>query len=124
MSETADRDANQALRDRLSEVYGQYAQLRSDLDVLQERLAALRVSAASADGGVRATVDPRGRLVELSLDPDACRDPELLARTIVATAQEAASQTAGQVEQLLAGYLPADSATLRFLRDNDLGSLL
>jgi DNA-binding protein YbaB len=126
VAETADRGANQALRDRLAEVYGQYAQLRSDLDDLQRRLAALRVSAASADGVVRATVGPRGQLIALSLDLSSYRDPddERLAQTIVATVQEAAAQTPGRVEELMAGYLPADSGTMRFLRDNDLGSLL
>ena len=126
VAETADRDANQGLRDRLAEVYGQYARLRSDLDDLQRRLADLRVSCVSDDGLVRATVGPRGQLVELSLDRRIYReaDSERLARTIVATVQEAASQTAGQVEQMMAGYLPADSGTLRFLRDNDLGSLM
>lgn len=126
MVETADRDANQALRERLAEVYGQYARLRSHLDDLQRRLAGLRVSAVSEDGLVRATVGPRGQLVDLTLDRGICQeaDSDRLARTIVATAQEAAAQTAGQIEELMAGYLPADSGTLRFLRDNDLGSLL
>ena len=126
MVETADRDANQALRERLAEVYGQYARLRSHLDDLQRRLAGLRVSAVSEDGLVRATVGPRGQLVDLTPDRGICQeaDSDRLARTIVATAQEAAAQTAGQIEELMAGYLPADSGTLRFLRDNDLGSLL
>lgn len=126
MVETADRDANQALRERLAEVYGQYARLRSHLDDLQRRLAGLRVSAVSEDGLVRATVGPRGQLVDLALERGICQeaDSDRLARTIVATAQEAAAQTAGQIEELMAGYLTADSGTLRFLRDNDLGSLL
>jgi DNA-binding protein YbaB len=126
VSETADRDANQGLRDRLAEVYGQYDRLRSDLDDLQQRLASLRVSASSADGTVRATVGPRGQLVDLTLDRAIYRDSdsERLARTIVATVQEAAAQTAGHIEELMAGYLPADSGTLRFLRENEFSSLL
>ena len=126
MAETADRDANHALRDRLAEVYGQYARLRSDLDDLQRRLAALRVSCESEDGLVRATVGPRGQLVELSLDRQICResDSDRLARTIVATVQAAAAQTAGHIEEMMAGYLPADSGTMHYLRDGELGSLL
>ena len=109
MAETADRDANQGLRDRLAEVYGQYARLRSDLDDLQQRLAAVRVSCESDDGLVRATVGPRGQLVDLTLDQRIFRDADgdRLARTIVATVQEAAAQTAGRIEELMAGYLPA-----------------
>lgn len=126
MAETADRDANRALRDRLAEVYGQYARLRSDLDDLQHRLATLRVSCESADGLVRATVGPRGQLIDLSLDRRVCHggDSDRLAHTIVATVQAAAAQTAGQIEEMMAGYLPADSGTLHYLRDGELGSLL
>jgi DNA-binding protein YbaB len=84
------------------------------------------VSASSADGSVRVTVGPRGQLVDLVLDRGRSRelDDERLARTIVATVQEAAAQTAGRVEELVAAYLPADSGAIRFLRDNDFGSLL
>jgi DNA-binding protein YbaB len=126
VAETADRDANQGLRDRLAEVYGQYARLRSDLDELQRRLATLRVSCVSDDGLVRATVGPRGQLVDLSLDRGIYREPDndRLARTIVATVREAAARTAGQIEEMMSGYLPAESGTMRFLRDNELRSLL
>jgi DNA-binding protein YbaB len=126
VAETADRDANQGIRDRLTEVYGQYARLRSDLDDLQRRLASLRVSCVSDDGLVRATVGPRGQLVDLSLDRGIYReaDSDRLARTIVATVREAASRTAGQIEEMMSGYLPAESGTMRFLRDNELRSLL
>ena len=126
MAETADRDANQGLRDRLAEVHGRYARLRSDLDDLQRRLASLRVSCVSDDGLVRATVGPRGQLVDLRLDRAIYReaDSDRLARTIVATVREAAARTAGQVEEMMTGYLPAESGTLRFVRDNELGALM
>ena len=122
MTETADRDANHALRDQLADVYGQYARLRSDLDDLQRRLAALRVSCESDDGLVRATVGPRGQLVDLALDRRIYRetDSDRLARTIVLTVQAAAAQTAGQIEEMMAGYLPADSGALRYLQDGTL----
>lgn len=126
VAETADRDANQGIRDRLAEVYGQYARLRSDLDDLQRRLASLRVSCVSDDGLVRATVGPRGQLVDLSLDRGIYRDADSdrLARTIVATVRAATARTAGEIEEMMSGYLPADSGTMRFLRDNELRSLL
>jgi DNA-binding protein YbaB len=126
VAETADRDANQGLRARLAEVYGQYARLRSDLDDLQRRLASLRVSCVSDDGLVRATVGPRGQLVDLSLDRAIYReaDSDRLARTIVATAREAAARSAAQIEEMVSEYLPAESGTRKFLRDNELRSLL
>jgi DNA-binding protein YbaB len=96
------------------------------MDDLRERLASLQVSAASADGLVRATVGPRGELIDLELDRAVYRshDPDDLARLVVATARSAAARTAEQVEALLAGYLPPESDTLRYVKDNDLGSLL
>ena len=126
MSETADRDANQALRDRLTDVYGRYERLRSEMDDLQRRLASLQVSAVSDDGLAEATVDSRGHLVDLSLNRAAYGsvDADQLARTIVTTVHTAAARTAGRVEELISGYLPPDSGALQFLRDNDFDSLM
>lgn len=126
MAETADRDANHALRDELADVYGRYERLSSEMDDLQRRLETMRVSAVSADGLVRATVDPRGQLIELNLDPRACggADTEQLSRMIVTTVRDAAQRIAGQVETAMADYLPPESGTLRFLRENDLGPKL
>jgi DNA-binding protein YbaB len=126
VSETADRDANRALREQLSDVYGQYEQLRTHLDELPQRLASMQVSAASPNGLVRATVGARGQLIDLRIDHASYRtvDADDLAQTIVATVREAVDRTAGEVEALLSGYLPPDSGTMRFLRDNDFASLL
>jgi DNA-binding protein YbaB len=126
VSETVNRDANNALRERLADVYGRYARLRSDLDGLAKRLASLEVSASSPDGFVHATVGSRGQLIGLDIDRHAGRelDPDRLARTIVATVQQAAARTAGEVERLMSGYLPADSGTMQFLRDNEFSSLM
>jgi DNA-binding protein YbaB len=126
VAESADRDANRELRNRLAEVYGRYTRLRSDLDEMQRKLAALQVSVVSADGLVRATVGPRGQLVDLRLDRRAVRniDSDRLARTIVETVAEAARRSADQVETLMVDYLPADSGALQFLRDNDFGAFL
>jgi len=126
VSETADRDVNRALRERLADVYGRYDRLRSEMDELRKRLASLQVSAVSADGLVQATVGPRGQLIDLRLDHRAYRsvDADDLAQTIVATARQAAERTAGEVATLMAGYLPPDSGTLQFLRDNDFASLM
>ncbi len=126
MADTADRDANHALRTRFDDVFGQYQRLRSGLDDLQEQLAEMRVSAESADGLIKATVDPRGQLVDLRLDRRAYRDmdPEQLGRAIVATAGKAVARTTEQVTELMAEYLPADSGAMRFVRDNNFSSLL
>lgn len=122
----SDRDANRHLRDRLTEVYSRYTRLRSDMDELQQRLAALQVTVESTDGLVRATVGPRGQLVDLQLDRRRVRtmDSDRLARTILATVQEAARLSVDQVEALMAEYLSPESSALRLLRDNDFGLLM
>jgi DNA-binding protein YbaB len=123
---TANREANQELRARLAEVHKRYARMRSDLDDLQRRLDAVRVTVVSADGLVRVTVGPRGQLIDVKLIRRATRnmDNEYVSRTILATVHSASAQAAERVQTLMADYLPDDSGTLRYLRDNDFGSLL
>ena len=126
MADMADRDANHALRARFDDVFGQYQRLRSGMDEMQRRLAELQVSAESEDGLIRATVGPRGQLIDLRLDRRIYRDMDAgeLSRKIVTTTEQAAAQMAEQVQRMMAGYLPADSGPMRFIRDNDFGSLL
>ena len=126
MADMADRDANHALRARFDDVFGQYQRLRSGMDGMQQRLAALQVTAESEDGLIRATVGPRGQLIDLRLDRRIYRDMDAaeLGRKIVATTEQAAAQAAEQVQQLMSGYLPADSGPMQFIKDNDFGSLL
>ena len=126
MAETADRDANHALRARFDDVFGQYQRLRSGLDEVQGKLAEMRVTARSEDGLITATVDARGQLADLRLDRRVYRetDPEKLGREIVATVRAATDRAGDGVRELMAEYLPADSGAMRFVRDNDFGSLL
>src|SRR4051812_40181107 len=74
MADMADRDANHALRARLDDVYGQSPRLRSGRDDMQRQLPELRVTAESDDGLIRATVGPRGELLDLRLDHRIYRD--------------------------------------------------
>ena len=126
MADMADRDANHALRARFDDVFGQYQRLRSGMDDLQQRLASLQASAESEDGLIRATVGPRGQLIDLRLDRRIYRDMDAgeLGRKIVATTEKAAAQVAEQVQQMMSGYLPADSGPMQFIKDNNFGSLL
>ena len=118
MADTADRDANQALRARFDEVASQYRRLRSGLDDLQQQLGALRVSATSRDGTVTATVDSRGHLVDLKLR----KSPS--AAVVLSTVRAATEQSSAQVRDLMSAVLPAESGAMRYMRDGDLGSLL
>lgn len=126
MAETADREANHALRARFDDVFGQYQRLRSGLDEIQGKLAEMRVGAQSSDGLITATVDARGQLTDLRLDRRVYRetDPDRLSRAILATVHEATARAGDDVRELMTAYLPAESGAMRFVRDQDFGSLL
>jgi DNA-binding protein YbaB len=123
---TANRSANQELHNRLAEVHERYTRLRSDLDDLQRRLDAIRVTVVSPDGLVRVTVGPRGELIDLRLIRRATRnmDNEYVSRTIISTVHSASERAAEQVQALMGDYLPDNSGSLRYLRDHHFGSLL
>jgi DNA-binding protein YbaB len=118
VADTADRDANQALRARFDEVAGQVRRVRSGLSDLQQQLSALRVSATSRDGNVTATVDSRGHLVDLALR----KSPS--ATLIVSTTQAAAASAQRQVRDMMAGVFPPTSGAVKYLDDGDLRSLV
>ncbi|MEH1054620.1 YbaB/EbfC family nucleoid-associated protein [Micromonospora sp. CPCC 206171] len=126
LAESVDREANRALRARFDEVYGQYRRLRSGLDELQTRLAELRITERSDDGQVTATVGARGELiaVELSSAVYHDRDAKALSRKITTTVHRATAAAVAATQELVAGYLPAGSGSVDFLRSGDFGALL
>lgn len=126
MSERVDRDANRELRARFDDVYGQYQQLRSGLDTLQQRLAQLRVTRRSPDGHVTATVGAQGQLIAVDLAPAIYRDrdAEALSRTITETVHAAVAAATQATQDLVAETMPAGSGSAEFLRTGDFGSLL
>ncbi|SCL54166.1 Conserved DNA-binding protein YbaB [Micromonospora citrea] len=126
MAESVDRDANRALRARFDEVYGNYQRLRSGLDELQARLAELRVTERSEDGQVTATVGARGDLISVEIHPSVYhdRDAKALSRKITTTVHRAGAAAVSATQELVAGYLPAGSGAVDFLRTGDFGSLL
>ncbi|MDO3701070.1 YbaB/EbfC family nucleoid-associated protein [Micromonospora sp. C28SCA-DRY-2] len=126
MAESVDRDANRALRARFDEVYGQYRRLRSGLDELQAKLAELRITRHSDDGQVTATVGARGELIAVELSPAVYRDRDAagLGRKITETVHRASTAAVAATQELVAGYLPAGSGSLDFVRTGDFGALL
>ncbi|MEV4655476.1 YbaB/EbfC family nucleoid-associated protein [Micromonospora sp. NPDC049301] len=126
MSERVDRDANRELRARFDDVYGQYQQLRSNLDDLRRRLAELRVTRRSADGQVSATVGARGELVAIELDPAIYRDrdAEALSRKITETVHAATAAATEATGELVSASMPTGSGSAEFLRTGDYGALL
>ncbi|MFJ8577093.1 YbaB/EbfC family nucleoid-associated protein [Micromonospora sp. NPDC093277] len=126
MGESADRDANRALRARFDEVYGQYQRFRSGLDELQRKLAELRVTERSDDGQVTVVVGSRGELVSVEVAPSVFheRDAKGLSRKITTTVLRASAAAVAATQELVAGYLPPGSPSVEFLRTNDFGALL
>lgn len=126
VTESADRDANRALRARFDDVYGQYQRLRSGLDELQTKLAELRVTERSEDGQVTAIVGARGELISVDLAPSVFhdRDAKALSRKITNTVLRASAAAVTATRELVAGYLPPGSPSVEFLRTNDFAALL
>ncbi|MFI6132956.1 YbaB/EbfC family nucleoid-associated protein [Micromonospora sp. NPDC051141] len=126
MAESADRDANRALRARFDEVYGQYQRLRSGLDELQTRLAELRVTERSDDGQVTVVVGARGELITVEVSPAVFhdRDARALSRKITETVLRASAAASVATRELVSGYLPPGSSSVDFLRTHDFGALL
>ena len=126
MARTADRNVNHALMARFAEVQGQYERMRNGLADLQQQLARLQITVKSTDELVTATVNARGQLARVELDPRAYRElaPEELAASITATVRQAAEQATQQVSGLLRDYLPPSSGASRFAETGDFGDLL
>jgi DNA-binding protein YbaB len=73
-----------------------------------ERVAEIAETAVSADGYVEVTVDARGAVVGLALDPRVYREPDAdaLAATILATAETAAEAVRDRVFAVMKPLLP------------------
>lgn len=100
---------NAALRARLDELLGDYEQLRRRMSAAQDRMRTMRGTAASTDRTVAVSVDSRGRLVRLDLEPRAYRrfSPSQLAAEIQRLADEACAQVSDDMAEVMAPFLPA-----------------
>lgn len=126
MAQRSDRDANWALRERFAQVHDQYTRLRNGMGDLQTKLKAYRATEKSRDGLIKVSVDARGRLVKLELEPAALRSYSAagLAEEITKTVARASDAAGAGVSGLMAEVMPADSGAVAFLRTNDMNDLL
>ncbi len=126
MPEYANRDANRGLKARFAEIQDSYERVRDGLAQLQQRMKALQVTAASTNDLVQATVDARGQLVRLKLQPRVMRelDHEELERVILATVRTATAQATDQVAELMTELSPAGSSAAAYIRSGDYNDLL
>lgn len=87
---------------------GQYEQLRTNLESLQQSLEEAVETAHSSDGLVAATIGARGELKELVLDPRIYRttDATALAVTIIETIHAATDAVTTRMMQLAEPLLP------------------
>ena len=98
------------LQPRLEALLEDAHKLLGNAAEMQRKLEELTTSTRSEDGFVVTTVDARGRLVQLDLDPRIYRSPNAgaLGALIVATYQRAVERVDGEVRKILEHYLPAD----------------
>lgn len=97
-----------AMRAQLEHLQDQLERIRSGHAELQRRLRELRVTVTSADDLVRATVDARGQVESVELDPRVYQRPDSrrLAATVTATIQQAAAEAMEQVAELTRPFVP------------------
>ena len=85
----------------LGQMMKQAQQMQAKMAELQEQLAATEVTGASAGGMVQATMNGKGELRSIKIDPTLVspEDVEVLEDLIVAAAQDAKSKVEAEVAQ-------------------------
>ena len=100
-------------RPDLTAIFGMINELRQSMGSVnetQKKIAQVTAVAWSDDRLVKATVGPRGQLVELDIDPRVYRTPnsKALAATIVATVRKAAEEAMAKTQELARAAMPRD----------------
>ena len=93
-------------------------EMKTKLPAMQERLASSLFTAEAGAGAAKATVNGKGTLVELRIDPAAMADPQMnaglladLVKAAVSAAQEKASQAAQAAMRELTGGMEIPGLT-------------
>jgi DNA-binding protein YbaB len=94
---------NDELRHEMTEVLALVQEQMADIAAMQEKRAAVTATATAADGMVAVTVNAQGHLVKTVIDEGYLDDHEFdeLADHITQAAQEAASDAARQITEML-----------------------
>lgn len=103
---TRDLEAHRAL---LAQYTEQLETIKTNARQLRDELRDVRGHATSPDRFVRASVDQRGLLQELTIDPRVYRTPDArrLADTVTATVQAAARDALAQIDEITARLTPS-----------------
>jgi DNA-binding protein YbaB len=93
---------------RIDELLQQYRHMRDNLGAMQREMTELTATAESPGGAVRATVDYRGNLSKLEINPRAYRslDSTTMGEQIVETAKMAARQVQERVREVVSPNVP------------------
>ena len=86
----------------LGGLFKQAKEMQQNLRQMQEELSRRRYEAQAGGGLVKVTVNGRGELVALHIDPQAVADIEVLEDLVVAAANSAATQAQGAMKDEMA----------------------
>lgn len=102
---------NDRLRAYAEQLQGQVQKIVDQGADVQRQIAEVRATARSGDGLVEATVDSRGQLVKLHLDPGIYRRPNTrqLAETITETISTAVGDAMRKAQDIAATLVPRES---------------
>lgn len=100
----------EAMQAQIESLQEQLVKMQEGQAELQRKLKALRVTVTSADDLVTATVDARGHVESVQLDPKIYQDPDSrrLAATITATIQQAVGEVIERVTELTRPFVPEE----------------
>jgi hypothetical protein len=103
-------------RPDLTAIFGMVSDLRRSLGSVNEthkKMAQVTVVAWSDDRLVKATVGPRGQLVDLEIDPRVYRTPnsKALAQTILTTVRKACDEAMAKTQEIVRAAMPGDIDT-------------
>jgi DNA-binding protein YbaB len=106
----ASASANAALKARLEELLGEYDRVRKNLTNAQARMKTMTGTAETTDHTVSVTVDFRGQLTDLRIEPRAYTrySPSLLAERIMQLTKEATAKVTSEMGELMGPFLPKD----------------
>ncbi|MGH3387967.1 MAG: YbaB/EbfC family nucleoid-associated protein [Actinomadura sp.] len=96
------------LQAHLDELMEQYQAKRAQFQDLQRQMSSAEATVTAADGMVKVTVGPQGRLTGLEFDPRVYRklSPTELAECVLAAVQEAGGQVGDQMRAALEPLVP------------------
>jgi len=109
----------------INELLEQYRQVRDNLGRMQQEMTELTATAQSEDEMVKATVDYRGELTKVEINPRAFRavDSVTLGESIVATARAATRDVRRRVQELVTPSMPDVAGLSRMGGDFDFSKM-